>query len=128
MRLPLGTIALLICILPILGACNTAPNPPSVFSLARLKPNKNNAVEVTKSLHILLNNQQITVADDVFQLESRLLLERAQHLDSQGLLLQGRSMESPKVVLLEIQGNQCYLRLEGNHNRVVVEGVICRGI
>jgi hypothetical protein len=97
-------------------------------SAALIAQSEENRLKLQNGAAMLLDVPRVELAPEAFTRVNRLLLERRPFKDSQGYPMMGRSLETPTVLLLERMGEDCYLRLEHTHRRILIPGLSCHAI
>ncbi|WP_296053800.1 hypothetical protein [uncultured Alteromonas sp.] len=105
------------------GCAQTSDNElyPATLS-AQTKQQK---VQIEKVISDWFGGTKVTLADDVFTSSSVVTIERREHLDSQGRLIEGRHDKQAYSFTLYKKGTQCLLSNDGTGKKVELDNLEC---
>ncbi len=120
----LSLIASLVC-----GGCmstNASDMQMAVLNEADIETRK----AIQRAISELLNGQTIALADNVFSVKSMIIVERKQHRDSSGALIDGRQPLEPadSFTLLTDTKNSCFVRHDQSGKKVNLPGLKCKPV
>lgn len=121
--------ALMICALTTLAALGgcVSTNASEMKAALLDNPSVETRKLVQQGLATLLNGQQVMLADKVFSASSQFILERKQHTDEQGRLLDGRQPLAPADSFSLLKNDKgCYLRHDQSERHVLLHDLTCR--
>lgn len=123
-----GISTLVLCALAI-SACVGSGKMPDPDNLERpavlLSPTDTTRTELAQAVSEGLNGSPVRLADEALTSDSQLIITRAQHRDSMGLPIEGRSREKPEHFRLVEQAGRCILIQERTGRRWVLHSARC---
>lgn len=112
---------LLVCLLPLLGACMTTKDMPAVVVAHDVASH----AELTRVVSLALGTTSLLLADDVLTTSNRLTIERAQARTIAGRI-DAREVEMPEQFFLLANGDACFLLHERSGKRLPLREVTCK--
>jgi hypothetical protein len=89
-------------------------------------PSTDRRLVLENTIGNLLNSRPIKLADNVFTLESIIIVEHSQHKDHWGNLLDGREIRQADTISLLTSDGKCYLRHDQSENILLLDNVTCK--
>ena len=89
------------------------------------EPSAQTSMVIEKAITQLLHGQPVKLADDVFANDNIVTVERVEHVDQQGKMLNGRSNENVQTFSLLTDHDLCYLRHEATKKTIALTNLPC---
>jgi hypothetical protein len=110
----------------IMSSCLTTLAEHPVAALLE-QPSIPSSLILEKAIGKLLNSQPLKLADNVFTIESTVIIESNQPKDNQGRLLDGREFRQADTFSLLTEDGKCYVRHEQSGHIILLGNISCKG-
>jgi hypothetical protein len=115
----------MVTLVGIFSACNHI-SVKKDLSAYIVNPTKESRAELKKAVSKALNGIPVTLAEDALTNDDRLIIERKQHVDTQGNLIMGLETEMPHQFRLVKNNGKCILIDQANGNRMELSRTVCK--
>lgn len=112
----------------LLSACQGTPLDTAAAPVPALldQPDAQTRAELREAVLALTGFSSVTLADEDLTRSSTLVIERKHQRDGKGDLLQGRDLEMPQYLRLELRGGQCWLQHLGRDQGRALKSARCK--
>ncbi|RFO97625.1 hypothetical protein DIC66_07115 [Rhodoferax lacus] len=122
-----GQVLVLVLATWLLPGCQVGQAQPAQAAVL-IDPDAAVRLELRQAVLTLSGFASVTLADSDLTRSSELVLERRHQYTASGDLLQGRDLEQPQRLHLQIQDGQCWLLHQSSGKRQLLKQAHCRAL